>query len=192
MNWRHWLKPLPLVIALLMTAACDRNTQQADDGMVGLRVTVLNYTDEYIDDVYVNRSWAGNGFAHSGGGRVAGSAEVPKQWDPNYTLTIRWQDEPLYHKDPKAFHLRKIATEPYQQDEEGEMATLWVAFFPEGVIKLYSTFVDPGHPDFPEGLLFPRFQCRQQHPDSDWCENSGWLKRDKARQARESATEGTP
>ncbi len=117
--------------------------------------------------MYVNRSWAGNGFAHSGGGRVAGSAEVPKQWDPNYTLTIRWQDEPLYHKDPNAFYRREVATEPYQQDDQGEMATLWVAFFPGGVVKLYSTFVDPGHPDFPEGLLFPQFQCRRQHPDSD-------------------------
>jgi len=184
---------LTICIASLAITACDRHIQAADDGMVGLRVTVLNYTDEYIDEVYVNRSWAGNGFAHSGGGKIAGSAEVPQQWDPNYTITIRWRDEPLYHKDQDALYRQEVATEPYQQDEHGEMATLWVAFFPEGVVKLYPTFVDPGHPDFPERLLLPKLQCRQQHPDSDWCEKSGWLKRDKARRtAEETAAVITP
>jgi len=137
--------------------------------MVGLRVTVLNYTDEYIDEMYVNRSWAGNGFAHSGGGGVAGSAEVPRQWDPNYKITIRWRDEPLYHKDRDALYRREVATEPYQQDEHGRMATLWVAFFPGGVVKLYPALVGPGHPDFPEGLLAPSWACEKAFPGDPKC-----------------------
>ena len=170
----HWLKPLVLVAALLATSACEQAeppaAPPADDGMTGLQVSVLNYTDEYIDEVYVNGSWAANAMAHSGGGKFSAHAAVPRQRDPNYTLTIEWRTESLYLKDPEAHYTREVATEPYQQDKDGRMAFLWVAFFPKGAIKLYPTWVAPGHPDFPEGLLEPKLQCRKEHPGSDYCE----------------------
>ncbi len=196
MNWRHWLKPLPLIAALLLSTACGQSDSQPraaeKSAKKAVQLSVLNYTDDYIDEVYVNRSWAANQMPHSGGGRFAGFAELPSRWDPNHKLTVRWRDEPLYHKDPNAFHQREVATEPYQQDDRGRMTFLWIAFFPDGVIKLYPTWVAPGHPDFPEGLLLPKLQCRLQHPDSDWCENSGRLLREKTRQAMEAAKEVTP
>ena len=170
----HWLKPLGLVAALLATSACEQAEPPpaplADDGMTGLQVRVLNYTDEYIDEVYVNGSWAGNEMAHSGGGGLATHASVPKQRDPNYTLTIEWRTESLYLKDPEAHYTREVATEPYQPDERGRLATLWVAFFPNDVIKLYPAFAGPGSPDFADGLLVPKLQCRKEHPGSDYCE----------------------
>ncbi|MDF3839717.1 hypothetical protein P3W85_43295, partial [Cupriavidus basilensis] len=46
----------------------------------------------------------------------------------------------------------------------------WVAFFPGGVVKLFPTWVGPGHPDFPGGLLEPTLQCRKEHPGSAHCE----------------------
>jgi len=169
----HWLKPLGLVAALLATSACEQAeppaTAPADDGMTGLQVSILNYTDEYIDEVYVNGSWAGNEMAHSGGGGFAGHASVPKQRDPNYTLTIEWRTESLYLKDPEAHYTREVATEPYQQDKDGRMAFLWVAFFPKGAIKLYPTWVAPGHPDFPEGLLAPSWECEKSFPGNPKC-----------------------
>ena len=195
MNRMRWLAGLGLVAVLLAVAVWQRADlpppAPIDNGRVPLQVGILNYTDDYIDEVYVNRSWAGNGFAHSGGGGFAGSAEVPREWDPNYTLNIRWRDEPLFHKDRDAFYRRDVATQPYQQYEPGGITMLWIAFFPQGVIKLYPTRVDPGHPDFPEGLLPPKLQCRKERPNSDWCEHSGWQKRDKERIARENAKEAT-
>ncbi|WBG63361.1 DUF3304 domain-containing protein [Pseudomonas citronellolis] len=170
----RWLKPLVLVAALLATAACERaeppTAPPADDGMTGLQVSVLNYTDEYIDEVYVNGSWAANAMAHSGGGKFSAHAAVPRQRDPNYTLTIQWRTESLYLKDPEAHYTREVATEPYQPDERGRLAMLWVAFFPNDVIKLYPAFAGPGAPDFADGLLEPKLQCRKEHPGSDYCE----------------------
>ncbi|MGU2316242.1 DUF3304 domain-containing protein [Pseudomonas aeruginosa] len=142
---------------------------KADTDMVPLRVTVLNYTDEYIDEVYVDGSWAANAMPHSGGGKIAGSAEVPRKRDPNYTLTIQWRDEALYEKDRRALYKREVATEPYQQDENGRMATLFVAFFPNGVIKLYPALVGPGNRDFPGGLLAPSWECERKFPGDAKC-----------------------
>ncbi|MDG3821089.1 DUF3304 domain-containing protein [Pseudomonas aeruginosa] len=163
---------------------------KADADMKSLQVSVLNYTDHYIGVVYVDGSWASNAMAHSGGGKFAGSAEVPRQWDPNYKLTIHWRDEALYEKDPQALYKREVVPEPYQMDESGRMTFLWVAFFPGDVVKLYPTWVAPDHPDFPDGLLSPKMQCRKERPNTDWCEHSGWVKRDQAkRQAAQEAAD---
>jgi len=163
-----------LVLALLALAACGRvepphAAPQADDGMVPLQVSVLNYTDDYVNEVSVNGSWAGSMVAHSGGGSFAGSAEVPRQWDPHYTLTVRWRDGKSYDKDPEFFYERQVATEPYQQREPGGITMLWVAFFPGDVIKLYPTRVDPGHPEFPGGLLAPSWDCEKKFPGDSKC-----------------------
>ncbi|MDF3838290.1 DUF3304 domain-containing protein [Cupriavidus basilensis] len=165
-----------LQIALLFAlAACRPSDAPAaatahEDTMVPLQVGILNYTDDYIDEVYVNGSWSGGMVKHAGGGGFAGHAEVPRQWDPNYKLTVRWRTEPLYLKSPDAFYERELTTQPYQLDERGRMTFLWVAFFPGGVAKLFPTLVGPGHPDFPEGLLAPKLQCRKEHPGSAHCE----------------------
>ncbi|MGU2316244.1 DUF3304 domain-containing protein [Pseudomonas aeruginosa] len=185
---------LSALVAMVLTGCKPADppppAAKADTDMVPLRVTVLNYTDEYIDEVYVDGSWASNAMAHSGGGKIAGSAEIPRKRDPNYKLTIHWRDEALYEKDRKALFKREVATEPYQQDEKGRMATLFVAFFPDDVIKLYPTFVGPDNPDFPDGLLSPKSQCRKERPGTDWCEHSGWVKRDQAkRQAAQEAAD---
>ncbi|MDF3837643.1 DUF3304 domain-containing protein [Cupriavidus basilensis] len=160
---------LTLLLALTACKPSDAPASAHDDTMVPLRVRILNYTDDYIDEVYVNSSWAGGMVKHSGGGG-AGSAQVPRQWDPNYKLTVHWRTEPLYLKNPDAFFERELATQPYQVDQRGRMTYLWVTFFPGGEVKLFPTLVGPGHPDFPEGLLEPKLQCRKEHPGSEYCE----------------------
>ncbi|CAD5110455.1 DUF3304 domain-containing protein [Zestomonas carbonaria] len=162
-----------LASLLLALTGCEQPppppTKPAADRMVPLQLSILNYTDEYIDEVFVERSWAGNMVAHSGGGKFAGFAEVPRQWDPNYKLTVRWQTESLYLKDPDAYFEREVATEPYQQETPGGITFLWIAFFPEGVVKLYPTLVGPLHPDFPDGLTAPSWACEKQFPGNPKC-----------------------
>ncbi|CAD5110457.1 DUF3304 domain-containing protein [Zestomonas carbonaria] len=172
--WKTFIGGILPAFLLLALTGCEQPppppTKPAADRMVPLQLSILNYTDEYIDDVFVERSWAGNMVAHSGGGSFAGFAEVPRQWDPNYKLTVRWQTESLYLKDPDAYFEREVATEPYQQETPGGITFLWVAFFPEGAVKLYPTLVGPLHPDFPDGLTAPKLQCRKEHPNSSHCE----------------------
>ena len=164
---------LLLAASLLLLAGCGDNKPSPaplpDNSMVPLQVSILNYTDDYIGVVYVNGSWASNMVAHSGGGKFAGSAEVPREWDPNYTLTIHWQTGELFDRDPDALYKREVATEPYQQYRPGGITMLWVAFFPDDVIKLFPTRVDPSHPDFPEGLLAPSWQCQKEFPGDAKC-----------------------
>ncbi|MDF3837645.1 DUF3304 domain-containing protein [Cupriavidus basilensis] len=167
---------LQLTLLLALTACKPTDVPAAArEDTKGLQVSVLNYTDDYIDEVYVNRSWAGGMVAHSGGGSFAGHASVPRQWDPNFKLTVRWRTEPLYLKNPSAFFERELTTQPYQMDERGRMTFLWVAFFPGGEVKLFPTWVAPGDPDFPDGLLEPKLQCRKEHPGSEYCEGPAQL-----------------
>ena len=165
---------LLLAASLLLLTGCGDNKPSPapvpDTGMVPLQTSILNYTDDYIGVVYVDDSWVGGMVAHSGGGKFAGSAEVPREWDPNYTLTIHWQTGELFDRDPDALYKREVATEPYQQYRPGGITMLWVAFFPDDVIKLFPTRVDPQHPDFPDGLLAPKLQCRKENPGSNRCE----------------------
>ncbi|MDF3838288.1 DUF3304 domain-containing protein [Cupriavidus basilensis] len=168
---------IALLLALTACKPSDAPAAAHEDTMVPLRVSILNYSDDYLDAVYVNESWAGSMSAHAGGGKVAGSAEVTHKWDPNYKLTIRWRDESLYNKDHHALYKREVATEPYQQYRPGGVTMLWVAFFPNGVLRLFPTRVDPGHEDFPEGLLEPAFECRRQFPGNPKCfpPTSSWM-----------------
>ncbi|MDF3837279.1 hypothetical protein P3W85_30650, partial [Cupriavidus basilensis] len=69
---------LQLALLLALTACKPTDAPAAattrQDTMVPLQVSVLNYTDDYIDEVYVNGSWSGGMVKHAGGGGFAGHA----------------------------------------------------------------------------------------------------------------------
>jgi hypothetical protein len=191
---------LLLALALLCLLGCNRSEPTApavlEGNMVPLKLSLLNYTDHRVNNVDVDGDWAGSVGPHGGGNKFAGSAEVPRQWQADFRLTVRWQDNEQYADPvwraggPIRYHQQILPVQPYQQDERGRMAFWWVAFFPNDVIKLYPTFVDPGYPDFPDGLLNPSQACAREFPGDKKCFSlppSEWYKEQPEQTPKEPA-----
>ena len=133
--------------------------------LVPMGIGLLNYTDEEIDEVYIGGSWAANVPKHSSS-TGAGSADTPAFYDPDYKINVRWRNESLFKSDEKALFNRDMVPEVPQKDSLGRMTWLWIAFFPDGSVKLFPTFASPGDPDFPGGLIDPTKACTRERPDN--------------------------
>ena len=156
----RWL--VPLIVASLAISACSRTNDssetKADDDTMDLKLNALNYTDIPIGVFYVNGTSGANVSSRigSGGGTIICCVSLPKKWHPGLTVTVWWQDDILYKKDPKAMASREVAVEHYEYFSDG---FLWVLFFPDDKIRIYASPWMPGFPAFPEGLQAPNEAC---------------------------------
>lgn len=162
-------------IALLLTSllACSREPlapPPVKEDTAGLGVGLLNYSDIPVGNTYVNGEWAGGVRSHGGGGGTTPIAgiELPKRWRPGLTFELDWSDDVLYAKDPKAQYHRVVAVDPYKPIDFSQ-GFLWIAFFPNGVIKTVVSDYEPGWPGFPNDWEQPRNECRWGH--NPGCEN---------------------
>jgi hypothetical protein len=169
-NVHRWLALLSVL--LLVLQACSRATDsssltspnsasaatQAGDDTMGLKLNALNFTDVPIGDFYVNGTWGGAipGRRGSWGHTIICCVALPNKWHPGLTVTVQWQDDNLYKKDPNAMASREVPVEPYEYFSDG---FLWVLFFPNDKIKVYASPWMPGWPDFPERLQPPGEAC---------------------------------
>src|SRR3979490_2255013 len=149
-----WLTASALVITVL--TGIFYKPAPKDEGL-GLIVSILNYADEPLGVVYVNDVWAGGMMSHGGGNKFAGSVGVPSKWRPGLTITVHWQDNELYQRDPTGLHVAEVPIEPYTGDFP---SILYLAFFPRKKIKAYPSSSTPQHADFPDGLDPPDTMCK--------------------------------
>ncbi|GEM_PF-6228766 len=151
---------------LLAIGQLPANSKQGD--LVPVRIGLINYTDEEINEVYVDGSWAANVPKHSVA-TGAGSVNTPAFYDPNYKIIVRWRNESLFRKDSSALYHSSLVPEPPQKDGLGRIGWLWVSFFSDGTVKLYPAIDRPGADGFPDGLIDPAIACknaRMDHQDS--------------------------
>ncbi|SPA33534.1 Hypothethical protein [Cupriavidus taiwanensis] len=127
-----------------------------EDDTLGGQIGVLNYTDVPIGVVYVDGQWAGGMVANAGGTSWTGAISVPKQWDPNFKVTIKWSDDELYAKDKKALYSKGVPVEKYPP---AGGAYFYVAFYPNQEVKLYLTRGLPGFKGDPYDLEDPTDAC---------------------------------
>ncbi|MDK3021621.1 DUF3304 domain-containing protein [Cupriavidus taiwanensis] len=128
---------------------------EEDDSLGGL-IGVLNYTDVPIGVVYVNGEWAGGMVANAGGTKWIGGISVPKQWDPNFKVAIKWSDDELFEKDEEALYTKELSIEKYPP---AGGAYFYVAFYPNHEVKLYLTRGLPGYKGDPYDLEDPTDAC---------------------------------
>ncbi|SPA02840.1 conserved exported hypothetical protein [Cupriavidus taiwanensis] len=157
-----------LVAATLFgMAACGKAEPQpvaVEDDTLGGQIGVLNYTDVPIGVVYVNGQWAGGMVANAGGTKWIGGIAVPKHWDPNFKVTIKWSDDELFEKDEKALYIKELPVEKYSTEDA---AYFYVAFFPNQEVKLYLTRWLPGANDDPAKLEEPTLACVKRKAPAD-------------------------
>jgi len=153
--------------ALLGLTACSKAEApkaNVEDETLGGAIGVLNYTDIPIGSVYVNGEWAGGMVPHAGGTKWIGSASVPKHWDPNFKVTIKWSDDELYEKDKKALYEKQVPVEKYPPKGG---SYFYVAFFPNHEVKLYLTDWGPGWEGDPYHLEDPTDACLKRKPPQE-------------------------
>jgi hypothetical protein len=128
--------------------------QPGDGGEKGLDVRLLNYTDDNLGSTYVNDVSVGGMSKHGGGTSTAGGVAVPQKWRKDFELRISWQNDAMFEKKVRAE--RMVPIEPYRESDGG---SLWVAFLPGDVVRLYVSGNFPGNPDFPAKMAMPFVQC---------------------------------
>lgn len=176
MNAKTMKRLCSVVLAgvLLGLTACSKAeapkaaASQEDDSLGGY-VLILNYTDIPIGSVYVDGRYAGAMVANSvdaGTGRT--SIDVPKQWDPNFKVTIKWSDDELYEKDKNALYIKEVPIEKYPPTGS---SFLYVAFYPNHEVKLYLTKGGPGYKGDVNSPEDPKAAClkRRAPKDRDLC-----------------------
>jgi Protein of unknown function (DUF3304) len=165
----RWL--VMLVVVPLAVSACSRATDSSEtkveDQTMGLKLVGLNYTEIPIGDFYTDGMWGAAIPSRIGSwsGTIICCVLLPKKWHPGLTVTVQWQDDNLYKKDPNALAGRQVPVEHYEYFSDG---FLYVLFFPNDKIKVYASPWLPGFPDFPEGLQQPGESC----PDHFTLKNS--------------------
>ncbi|WP_413705544.1 DUF3304 domain-containing protein [Ralstonia sp. Ralssp110] len=159
--------------ALLGLTACSKAEAPKaaaveEDDSLGGSIGVINYTDIPIGAVYVNGQWAGGMVANAGGTKWIGSVSVPRHWDPNFKVTVKWSDDELFHKDEKALYEKKVPLEKYPPKGG---SYIYVAFFPNHEVKVYLTDWLPGWEGDPYHLEEPKQAClkRRAGKDRDLC-----------------------
>lgn len=160
--------------ALLGLAACSKaeapKAAAADeDDTLGGYVLILNYTDVPIGYVSVDGRYAGAMVANSvdvGTGRT--SIDVPRHWDPNFKVTIKWSDDELYERDKNALYTKEVPIEKYPPTGS---SFLYVAFYPNHDVKLFLTKGGPGYKGDENSPEDPKQAClkRKAPKDRDLC-----------------------
>ncbi|SOZ68991.1 conserved exported hypothetical protein [Cupriavidus taiwanensis] len=156
-----------LAAMLFGIAACGKAEPPPaaiEDDTLGGQIGVLNYTDVPIGVVYVNGQWAGGMVANAGGTKWIGGISVPKHWDPNFKVTIKWSDDELFEKDEKALYSKEVPVEKYSTVDA---AYFYVAFFPNQEVKLYLTRWLPGAENDPAKLEDPTDACLKRKASTE-------------------------
>ncbi|KHK52916.1 hypothetical protein PI87_19275 [Ralstonia sp. A12] len=158
-----------LAAFLLSLAACSKaeppKAAAENDDTLGGYVLILNYTDIPIGSVYVDGRYAGAMVANSGDvGTGRTSIDVPKQWDPNFKVTIKWSDDELYEKDKAALYTKEVPVEKYPSTGA---AYVLVAFYPNNEVKLYLSRGLPGYKGDPYNLEDPKDACLKRRAEKD-------------------------
>ncbi|AXV78732.1 MULTISPECIES: DUF3304 domain-containing protein [Ralstonia solanacearum species complex] len=162
------LAGLLMGLAACSKAEAPKAAAVEEDDSLGGSIGVLNYTDIPIGVVYVNGQWAGGMVANEGGTKWIGSISVPKQWDPNFKVTVKWSDDELFKKDENALYTKEVPVEKYPPQDA---SFFYVAFYPNHEVKLYLTRWGPGAASDPYHLENPKDAClkRRAEKDSDLC-----------------------
>jgi len=126
------LAGLALLLLLPALAACKARPSGVPVGIQG-----YNHTDTYIPQFMVNGGSGGSAWSHSASGTVC-CAVLPDRWSPDLKVEISWTT------DLKTFQKATVPIPKY--DEPGNLA---VHFLRNGHVKLFSTIMVLGHPDYP-------------------------------------------
>ena len=163
-NWLFLLAVLSLVAGGFFFDGY-RHTDPAEK--VGVGITGYNFTNEGVQEFFVNGGYGSNLPPYGGGGATSCCVSVPAQWIPDLRVTVDWtighftkpweerKGMSLADMEKCCWTQRTLSkTVPIEwYDRPGNVQ---VFFLPNDEIKVYSSGLDLGHPDHPSGMTYPR------------------------------------
>jgi hypothetical protein len=90
-------------------------------------INPYNFTDIDIADIYVNGTWGGSSYAHTGGSSSVCCVLVPEKWRPGLVVNVKWQRD-----DNEKWYTAQAEIPEYKQS-----AGLQVLFLKNNQIKVY-------------------------------------------------------
>jgi hypothetical protein len=171
---RHWLRCLAIALLVCLSAckpaqkptAQETLQQMNASGSSAVSMVGYNYTDEGVQEFYVNDSRVSNLPPHGGGGADSCCALLPNKWHEGMTVKVDWtighytvpweQRKNMSVEDERkcCWSARTLQqTVPVQRYEES--STLQVFFLPDDKLEVWVSDYDLGHPDHPSGRKYP-------------------------------------
>lgn len=143
-----------LLIFCILISSCRNNERQEASQNSGMGSIVgVNYTENGIQEFFVDGAWGANVSAYSGGGGFVCCAFYPKVWVPGFAVRVKWERSAERHADGSWKIISMERTVPVEKYEiEGN---LYVLFFPDDQVKVYVSKVGVGSAKFPSKPGYP-------------------------------------
>lgn len=126
-----------LVLLVFTLGACAKK----DNASVEL--SGLNYTNVGIAAFSVNGYEGHSIFPNGGGGKFVCCVDVPRNWNAEMKVTVRWSEDALV---PGPWKEQTVQVPKYNEQDIGFFA---VHFYPDNTVKVLVTSKIEGHPDYP-------------------------------------------
>ena len=166
-NLIRWLA-LGCVLALgLALAGCEPPAPRTPQPMA-VGITGYNFTNEGVQEYYVNDSRGSNLPPYGGGGATSCCVRLPGQWTPGLTVKVDWtighytqpweirKNMTIEQEEACCWTQRTLSkTVPVERygDEGGGVQ---VFFLPDDDIKVWVSDYDLGFPGHPSGMAYPK------------------------------------
>ena len=132
-------RSLALACALLLNGCALLHKEESPSA--GAQVGIVNHTGRFIYSATVNG--AGGGTMSAWGAGVANicCTSIPSVWYPGMKVLVRW-DMP----EGRTHVVNEKVVEVERYDDPG---SIYMHFFPGDEVRVLSSLVDPGHPNYP-------------------------------------------
>ena len=131
-------------------------------------ITGYNFTNEGVQEYYVDGHYGSNLRSYGGGGSTSCCVRLPSQWQPDLTVKVDWVIGHWTTPYETRKHLsvseqaaccftertlsKTVPIERYGPDDDG----LQVFFLPGDEIKVYVSRYGLGHEKHPSGMAYPK------------------------------------
>ena len=164
-NLIRWLA-LGCVLALGL-AGCEPPAPRTPQPMA-VGITGYNFTNEGVQEYYVNDSRGSNLPPYGGGGATSCCVRLPGQWTPGLTVKVDWtighytqpweirKNMTIEQEEACCWTQRTLSkTVPVERygDEGGGVQ---VFFLPDDDIKVWVSDLGLGHERHPSGMAYPK------------------------------------
>lgn len=156
---------LCVFLMVCVLQGCGKTEEPAKEEGSASSISGFNYSNEGIQEFYVNGQWGGAISIGGGYGNVC-CVVIPDKWAPGLSATVTWRrsdcggsgpgnnrcpfgtgGEGWHHKTLEA----TVPVEPYDRPNDVQ-----VMFLPNDEVKIHVSHFDPDHPDHPSKLGKPR------------------------------------
>jgi hypothetical protein len=162
----RWLTVCCALALGLVLAGCEPPAPRvAKDMAVG--ITGYNFTNEGVQEYYVNDRRGSNLPPYGGGGKTSCCVTLPGQWTPGLTVKVDWTMghwttpyETRKHltiaEQIKCCSIERTLSKTVPVERYDEDGRLQVFFLPNDEIKVWVSNLGLGHERHPSGMAYPK------------------------------------